>query len=436
MRKRIFLCVLAASLLIISICPAFAGGGKEGAAESKTVTIWYMNAANYEGPYRELWSRFNKQYPDIKLELVALGWSDFGPKLQAAFAGGTEPNVIEVPPTFVQDQIWSGKIAEVPQEVLSKDYIEKTFLPFTYKMWQKDGKQYGMPLNCYLPGSVVLYNQDVWKSAGVTPNENWSWEEFMTNLKKLVVMEDGKFKRRAFTYRLGNPVDIWFAWTFQLGGTLLTDDQTKSMVTSEPSKTAFQTLVDIYTKYGLDDYKITPDLANVVDGTLASAVGASYMDGIRQANYPKSKEFGWFLLPAIKPGADKTWSAPASFGRSVSKKGATKAAWTYFKFMQDPENLFYFDLNAGEPMPIWELNTRPEVKKLSPAIASLLPVVKFGKYPGLIWDSQEWNTYLVEALDSVIIQGGAVDPALAKLEQKVNEMITKNRTKWGLPTAK
>jgi ABC-type glycerol-3-phosphate transport system substrate-binding protein len=425
------LMLATALFMIVGLAAVFAGGQREGTPESKTVTVWYMNAANYQQPYRDLWAKFGQEHPDVKLEPVALGWSDFGPKLQAAFAGGTEPNVIEVPPTFVQDQIYAGKLAEVPDKAVSSSY-RKEFFPFTLEMWQRNGKQYGMPLNCYLPGSEIMYNQAAFKEVGIVPKDDWMWTDFVKDMRKLVIMDGDKFKRRALTFRMGNPVDIWFSWTFQFGGGLVTPDGKKSLVTADASRQAFQAMIDILLKYKLDDYRVTPEIGNVVEGTLAASVAASYMDGIRQNNYPNSPEFGWFLLPAVKPGAARTWASPASFGRCVSLKGSTDAAWTYYGFMMQKENLFYFDLHAAEPMPIMELNTRPEVAALSKAITTLIPVIPLGKAPGPIWDSQEWNTLLVAAMDAVVFQGADVNSVLQKAQDQADKLITKYRAKYGI----
>ncbi|WP_223694091.1 ABC transporter substrate-binding protein [Leifsonia poae] len=111
--------------------------------------------------------QFEKKYPDINVKAIEYQWT--GTTFAAELAGGTLPDVFNVPFTDSKTLANNGQLADI-----TKPFNETS----TAKKWNKnvldvatgnDGKVYGIPWGPY--AMSLSYNRDIFKQAGLDPDK-------------------------------------------------------------------------------------------------------------------------------------------------------------------------------------------------------------------------------------------------------------------------
>ncbi|WP_256760051.1 ABC transporter substrate-binding protein [Cohnella sp. WQ 127256] len=136
------------------------GSTKEAGSstEIKTVKVLQLKTEIVEG-LNELKVEFEKEYPNIKLEIQTVG-SDYGTTLKTKFASGDEPDIF-TNGGYTDMMTWIDKMEDLSDQSWVKDVVPMAKEPMTY-----EGKLYGMPMN--LEGFGYIYNKDLFAKAGIT----------------------------------------------------------------------------------------------------------------------------------------------------------------------------------------------------------------------------------------------------------------------------
>lgn len=148
-------------------------GGKS--TEVKTVKILQLKTEIVEG-LNELKVEFEKEYPNIKLDIQTVG-GDYGTFLKTKFASGDEPDIF-TNGGYKDMENWIERMEDLSDQPWVKDLVPMAKEPMT-----KDGKVYGMPMN--LEGFGYIYNKDLFAQAGITdlPKTYSQLEEAAKKLK-------------------------------------------------------------------------------------------------------------------------------------------------------------------------------------------------------------------------------------------------------------
>jgi len=150
-------------MLIAAVsAPLFAEGAQETKKEEGKVTLHFFQFKPYlDEPYAELAAEFEKEYPNITVDIETLGggtvWQDI---LKSKFAAGEGPDIFPVEGTS-QYELWSEYIADITGEAMLKNA-----LPLAKEALNIDGRQMGMPVN--LEGYGYIYNKDIFAEVGIT----------------------------------------------------------------------------------------------------------------------------------------------------------------------------------------------------------------------------------------------------------------------------
>ncbi len=136
---------------------------------SGTVTFW--TAYNTVSPEndtltKQLIPAFEKQNPGVTVKTQAIPYDDLRKKLLAALAGGETPDLVRADIIWVPEFGNMGALAALDQEMPDfADLKGKVYDgPLTTNFYQ--GHYYGLPLDTNT--RVQLYNNDVFKAAGIT----------------------------------------------------------------------------------------------------------------------------------------------------------------------------------------------------------------------------------------------------------------------------
>lgn len=176
---------LMSLVLVMSVVLAACGGnGDSGSGNSgsgkdeevKTVKIFQFKTEIVEG-LNELAVEFNKEYPNIKLDIQTVGGgADYGAALKTKFASGEAPDIFSNG-GYAEMEMWFDKLEELTDQPWVEDLVPLAAEPMT-----KDGKVYGMPMN--LEGFGYIYNKDLFEQAGITERPR-TFSELEAAAKKL-----------------------------------------------------------------------------------------------------------------------------------------------------------------------------------------------------------------------------------------------------------
>ncbi|MFL1377916.1 MULTISPECIES: extracellular solute-binding protein [unclassified Nocardiopsis] len=160
-----------ASLVLLSGCSS------EGAADGPpTVDVWLMRDSLSDSLVARFQEEFERDNPDILLDIQIQEWDGIGQRITAALAGNDAPDVIETGNSQVAQYAASGGLVDLSDRV--DDLGGDDWLPGLAEPGVHDGLQYGIPF--YAANRVVIYNKDLWEDAGLTgpPRDRAEWLEF------------------------------------------------------------------------------------------------------------------------------------------------------------------------------------------------------------------------------------------------------------------
>ena len=153
--------VVLALGLALAACGTDAGdaGGKQ------EITVWLMRDSTTEDFASRFEAEFERDHPDLDLDLQVQEWNGITQKVTSALASTDPPDVIEVGNTQVAQYAASDGVTDLSAkkaELGGDDWI-----PGLAEPGAVDGKQFGVPW--YAANRVVVYRKDLFEAAGVTP---------------------------------------------------------------------------------------------------------------------------------------------------------------------------------------------------------------------------------------------------------------------------
>ena len=153
------------------------------ASSNKPVTINWWHIANNE-PLKSIWKnaadQYHAQHPNVTIKITVLENEAFKAKLTTAMQAGKPPDVFQSwGGGTMNEQAQAGLIKDISDP--TKSWID-TLNPAGIKLYQIDGKQYGVPYNLGVVG--VWYNKKLFKQAGIDGPPT-TWDEFLGDVQKL-----------------------------------------------------------------------------------------------------------------------------------------------------------------------------------------------------------------------------------------------------------
>ncbi|MFC8371106.1 MULTISPECIES: extracellular solute-binding protein [unclassified Streptomyces] len=160
--KRRLLALVCVSASLLSGC-----GLMPGDAERSTVTVWLMRHSASQEYLDRFTEEFEREHPDLDLDIRIQEWTGIGEKVQKALETGGEdsPDVIEVGNTQVATYAEGDGLLDLTLESM-RDWGREDWLPGLAEPGQWGSQQYGIPW--YAANRVVIYRKDLFRQAGIT----------------------------------------------------------------------------------------------------------------------------------------------------------------------------------------------------------------------------------------------------------------------------
>ncbi len=200
MKKKVLAAVMTASMLAASL--AGCGGTSDSSAASGTDTstedaaqtadassaeassddvttlnwaLWDISSTVY---YQPLIDAFEAEHPDIKINMVDLGSTDYSTVLGTQLSGdGCNFDVVTIKDVPGYVTLVSKGVLEPLDDLISQDGVDLSKYNGITDQVTVDGKLYELPFRSDV--WVLYYNKDVFDNAGVDyPTNDMTWDEY------------------------------------------------------------------------------------------------------------------------------------------------------------------------------------------------------------------------------------------------------------------
>ncbi|MBF6596101.1 MAG: sugar ABC transporter substrate-binding protein [Thermaceae bacterium] len=144
-------------------------------ALAQTQISYWLWDSSQQPAYQACADAFQKQNPNIKIDIVQKGWNDYWTGITTGFVSGTAPDVftdhLAKYPEFAQNQ----QIVDLAPLIKRDSVATNIYYPGLYDLWGREGKQYGLPKDW--DTIAVVYNKKMLKEAGISEGifKTWTW---------------------------------------------------------------------------------------------------------------------------------------------------------------------------------------------------------------------------------------------------------------------
>lgn len=422
--KRKLLCLLLALMmpaLLLTGCQKNQAS-TDKSADGKTITLKYWT--HQETPWNDsndkLIAAFEKENPDIKIDVEAYPYDDFEQKVQTSLlskSGGAD--IYELWGGWAYQFAPSGVFSPVPDELI-KD-LKNDCYPPVLGAFEYNGAYYGVPMEFNAEYGGLLVNKPFFEKKKLTYPA--TWDEMINLATKYSVSKDDVFDMRGFDFISFDSLPYtWLSMILSSGGTYL-DGDTFNFDTPIAKET-LQKLVD-YVKVN----KVTnieglagSDIENFhwlfLDQALMVPRGIWTIPvGQDEYDVKYGKDFDYVPMPFY--GSEKRWAAETGWGLAVNSTSKnTEAAWKFVSFCMNPENLLQLDIDRGLIPPRKSVAHDPNFVKAVPYAKPILDVLDGASYIGPV-NTDVLKESICNMYADIIHNNTPIDTAIAKLNQDI-----------------
>ncbi|MCC2816501.1 sugar ABC transporter substrate-binding protein [Lachnoclostridium pacaense] len=162
------------------------------AASGQTVIKWAMWDKDLTGYYKPLIEAFEGSNPDIKVEMVDLGSSDYNTVLTTQLTGsGSGFDVVSIKDTPGYTTLVNKGVLEPLDPYIEKNAVDLSGYKGLTDQVRVDGKLYELPFKSDF--WVIYYNKDVFDKAGVAyPSNDMTFAQYDELARKISNTEPGQ----------------------------------------------------------------------------------------------------------------------------------------------------------------------------------------------------------------------------------------------------
>lgn len=185
---------------------------------------------------------FNKEYPNITVNVDVTPYATYFTKLQTQASSDTLPDLFWMNGPNFQLYAANDKIEPITGEVKAGAITLSNYSSSLDKLYAYDGTQYGVPKDFDTVG--VWVNKSLFEQAGVAmPSKDWTWDDFQ---KTGAELSEKLQSQGAYGAAAGmDGQTTYYDTIFQAGGKVINADGTKSGYDTAAAKQGIQFWTDL-----------------------------------------------------------------------------------------------------------------------------------------------------------------------------------------------
>jgi multiple sugar transport system substrate-binding protein len=225
------------------------GGAAQHKGDANAISVWFpgTNKAEIDLVTKTIAPAFEKE-TGSKVKVTFVDWSDLSPKLNAAFAAGTAPDVFGHGPAAVADFVANDRVEPLTPYVEKLSKTDAADLGTALPGGQVKGVQYLIPLS--MQGNLIAYRPDLFSAAGLDPNNPpATWEAVLAAASKLTKRDGSGKVTRAGLLLPSHPIGLQQTFASLIGsagGKQISVDGTKAAFASPAGERALKYMVGVY----------------------------------------------------------------------------------------------------------------------------------------------------------------------------------------------
>lgn len=227
MKKKIISTILCGAMFVTMLTGCAKENQETATEKSKDakdpVTIsyacWDSNQANL---IEKMADEFEKENPNIKIDIQVNGWADYWTGLEAAATGGSLPDTFWMHSNNIYYYGSNDQLLDLTDYIKNSDKVDlKNYPEGLDEIYNVDGKQYAIPKD--YDTIALWYNKTMFDEAKISyPDDTWTWKDLKEAAKKLT-KDDGS--QYGFCAGLHNQ-EGYYNFVYQNGGEIITPDKT------------------------------------------------------------------------------------------------------------------------------------------------------------------------------------------------------------------
>jgi multiple sugar transport system substrate-binding protein len=328
---------LAPAVLALAL---LAGGCGRSAGTKRTVVFWQFSPLTAIQPVLD---RFNREHPDIVVQVEQLTWQSGREKIVAAIAAGRPPDLCEIGSTFLPGLVADSTLIDLTDSI--PDLVPALR---GWKVAQYRGRAYAVP---WMLGTRALYvNADLMKRAGLSPGERpATWASFARAVQRIDAIDP---ETKGFGMNSGEREVLFkkfmpFAWGN--GGDILDSTLTRSVVASPQNIEALRFYLSLKPHSLLDRQEMLDE--SFTRGRLGFTISGPWMLRKVPLSAPQLN-----FEPVLMPRPAEGKGTPASFAGAevlgIFRGSKDKAdALTLARFLVREENAMPIYIATGNAFP-------------------------------------------------------------------------------------
>lgn len=347
-RKSILLLVmmLTFSLFLAACSDKDAGTKSNDGKVDGEITVWVHpytgDAKNEEEMWKEITANYNKEFPDVKVNIETIPWSNRDQKVLTALAANNGPDVFYAIPDQMPQYADVGMLLELDPYLDEADlegFVDTALVATTWK-----DKKYGLPV--LQEAYTFFYNLDVVKAIGEDPTKlPTTWEEFEAWAAKA---KEKDFY--ALSYAGGGSMNgTIYPWIWQAGGDVVTQDS-EVKINNADSVKAFEIINKMYQNKYIPEDSITASNHN--DLWFGGKIMAILGSGIDITMLKKENKFEFAIAEPLTNKEQLTYGTTGMFV-VPSNSDNPDAAAEFVKAVTNAENQRIFN-NVTQYIPTQE----------------------------------------------------------------------------------
>jgi multiple sugar transport system substrate-binding protein len=275
---------------------------------------------------------FEKIHPDIKVQAELVPWGSYWTKLQTALTAGTCWDVFEISPIYFKDYVNLGVVTDLTPYIKRDNFDLSVYPTANLKEFEINGHYYSLPT--FMDTVGVYYNIEDFEKAGLKlPTFNWTWSEFVKDVKALTIKDSSGKVLRYGVDSLNADQSVLFPLGFSAGATLFDYKHNKVNFDCPQMVYVFKQLVALEKGgYAAPPVPVGQVSSYFTSGKLAAMqFNGQWMFGY----YAKTLGFKWGFapIPIMDPNS-KYRSITNSIGPLIYSGSQHKdAAWEFVKFI-------------------------------------------------------------------------------------------------------
>lgn len=379
--------------------------------------------------WQQIVDDFQLAHPAIKVKVDVSDWDSYWNKLKTLYAGGTPPDVFAMDGPLYPDWAGRGVLLNLQPYIDKSPGLLDGMYPNTLETYRRPDGFFGLPRD--LQPIVLFYNKDMFDAAGVAyPTANWTLSDLRDAAKKLTkdTNGDGKIDQWGFSPDLWDMELFWSEAIWGYGGTILSDDYSKTTLAEGPAHDAWK-YIDGMVR---DDKSVPGPEISAEYGSDPFAAGVSAMTTIGHWAVPDyaKLEFKWDVAPMpAGPAAHATSVNSAGFVVSKDSK-SPDAAWEFVKYaVGEAGQKRLTELGFAVPIlkSIAESPTFLDQKSVTINQQVFLDSLGFARAKPSFRGYDEWAGTVGDGLIPAWNGEKTIDEALDEIVPQADEVLSKNQ---------